>query len=135
MQKVCFLFLLTKREGKNIMERELTCIVCPMGCKLKAEISDGKVISVTGNTCPRGEKYAQSEITNPMRVITTTVRTEDGRILSVKTAGEVAKDKVFNYMKEINALHPDTDRCNIGDIIHTLDNGVNVVVTSAHIQE
>lgn len=117
------------------MEKELTCIVCPMGCKLKAIVENGAVVSVQGNTCPRGEQYAKNEITNPMRVLTTTVRLNNGQIASVKTKGEVPKDKMTSYMKIINALHPKAEECKIGNGIYTLDNGVEVIFTSAHLQE
>lgn len=88
------------------MKRNLTCIVCPMGCSLEAEIENGKVIKVCGNTCPRGEKYAVSECTNPMRTVTSTVRCSDGQIVSVKTDRPIPKDKVFECMKIINNAKP-----------------------------
>ncbi len=112
------------------MKKELTCIVCPMGCQLKIEVENGKVNSVSGNTCKRGENYAITEMTNPTRVITTTVRTKSGEIVSVKTDGQVRKDKIFDYMKVINNIHPDLCECTMGNAIYTLDNGVNVVITS-----
>lgn len=112
------------------MNKELTCIVCPLGCQLKIEIEDEKIKSVTGNTCKRGESYAVTEMTNPTRVITTTVRTKTGEIVPVKTDGTVEKNKIFDYMKVICGIHPDLSECNMGNVIHTLDNGVNVVVTS-----
>ena len=46
-------------------ERELICIGCPMGCPIVVKMEDGKVTSVTGNTCPRGEEYARKEVTDP----------------------------------------------------------------------
>ena len=57
--------------------RELTCIVCPIGCSLSVEEgpagADGvPVLSVTGNRCPRGVVYAQGEIRSPTRVVTAT---------------------------------------------------------------
>ena len=52
---------------------ELTCIVCPMGCRMTVELSDGgEILSVTGNTCPRGKQYAIDECTHPVRTVTTT---------------------------------------------------------------
>ena len=88
------------------MIRNLTCIVCPVGCALEAEISNGKVIDVKGNTCPRGKKYAESECISPMRTITTTVRCKSGEILSVKTATPIPKEKMFEAMKIINKAAP-----------------------------
>ena len=86
--------------------RELTCIVCPIGCTLKAEIEDGKVISVSGNTCPRGKVYAENECTSPVRTITTTVKCVTGEVVPVKTESPIPKDKIFEAMKIINNSHP-----------------------------
>ena len=55
-------------------ERKLICIGCPMGCPLTVEIDGGEVVSVTGNTCKRGDVYARKEVTNPTRIVTSTVR-------------------------------------------------------------
>ena len=53
---------------------DLTCIRCPMGCAIHVEMENGQVVSVTGNTCPRGAEYAKSEATAPVRTVTSTVR-------------------------------------------------------------
>ena len=58
---------------------ELTCISCPLGCPLRVETDEnGQVVSVTGNTCKRGEIYGRKEVTAPERVITSTVKVEGG---------------------------------------------------------
>ena len=62
------------------MTRELICIGCPMGCRLTAEIEDGAVTHVTGNTCRRGEEYAKKECVAPMRTVTGTVALRGGRL-------------------------------------------------------
>lgn len=84
------------------MKRELTCIVCPIGCSLVAEIENGKVVDVSGNTCPRGKVYAEDECVNPKRTITTTIKTVCGELVPVKTNKPVPKDKVFEVMEIIN---------------------------------
>ena len=76
------------------MKRELTCIVCPMGCTLEVELDGNKVVSVSGNTCPRGAKYAESECVNPQRTVTTTVKGEGGAILPVKTDRPILKEHI-----------------------------------------
>ena len=83
-------------------ERNLTCIVCPLGCDLKVQLDGNKVISVSGNTCPRGEKYAQSECTNPQRTVTTTIKCDNGAVLPVKTNRTIPKEKMAECMKIIN---------------------------------
>ena len=88
------------------MIRELTCIVCPIGCSLSVEIDNGKVIDVKGNTCPRGKVYAENECIAPKRTITTTVKCQNGEILSVKTESPIPKEKMFEAMDIINKARP-----------------------------
>ena len=112
--------------------RDLTCIVCPRGCQLKVELDDaGAVVSVLGNLCKRGNTYAVDECTNPMRVVTSTVRCEDGAVVSCKTNTSIPKSLVFDAMKIINAARAKND-VKIGDVIveNILGTGADVVATS-----
>ncbi|MBR5140272.1 MAG: DUF1667 domain-containing protein [Clostridia bacterium] len=112
-------------------KRELTCIVCPRGCQLVAEIENGRLISVSGNICKRGQAYAEDECTHPKRVVTSTVRCKSGKVVAVKTLGSVPKEKMFEVMAEINSVvAPDT--LSIGDVIidNVCDTGVSVVATA-----
>ncbi len=111
------------------MKRELTCIVCPIGCSLVAEIEGGEVVLVTGNTCPRGKVYAETECISPMRTITTTVRCVDGTIIPVKTATPIPKEKMFEAMKIINKTNPHLP-IGIGDVIIEDVFGSKVVAVS-----
>ena len=85
------------------MTRILTCINCPMGCELTVEVEGDKVISVSGNTCIRGEMYAESEIAHPTRTVTTTVISAEGRPVPVKTAEPIPKDMIFECTAAIKA--------------------------------
>ena len=82
--------------------RELTCIRCPMGCQLTVTI-DGENVSVSGNTCPRGEDYGKNEVINPIRTVTSSIRVEGGslKLVSVKTKGDIPKGKIFEVMEAI----------------------------------
>ena len=84
---------------------ELICIVCPMGCHLIAEAGP-EGVKVRGNSCPRGESYAVQEITAPTRMLTSTVRLVGGAfpVLPVRTSRPVPKEKLFDCMREINAV-------------------------------
>ena len=110
------------------MKRELTCIVCPMGCSLSVDFENGKIISVAGNTCPRGVKYAEDECLSPKRTITSTVKCSDGSILPVKTDTAIPKDKIFECMKIINNCVADLP-VSVGDVIIENVFGSNVVAT------
>ena len=93
-----------EEDNMNIGEkRELVCINCPMGCMLTATMTENG-LSVTGNTCPRGEKYANEELTHPTRTLTTTLRVEnrEGKYVPVKTNGPISKEKLFEAMKVLS---------------------------------
>ena len=101
-----------------ITNTELTCINCPLGCALTVASENGSVLSVTGNTCQRGEAYARAEITAPVRIVTTSVPVAGGScpMVSVKTASAIPKDKIFDCisaLKNVTATAPIA----IGDVI------------------
>lgn len=112
-------------------ERKLTCIVCPKGCELTVTLDGDKVVDVKGYTCPRGKDYAVAECTAPVRTVTSTVRCEDGEVVSVKTSTPVPKGKIFDVMKEIDSAVARND-VRIGDVIIKGVSGTNsdVVATS-----
>ncbi len=111
--------------------KNLTCIGCPMGCALTVTI-DGDNITVAGNTCPHGADYAKKEVTNPTRVVTSSVRVNGADIarVSVKTASDIPKNKIFDCMSEICKIEVDAPVA-IGDIIieNCAGTGVAVVAT------
>ncbi len=111
------------------MTRELTCIVCPIGCSLKVELEDGKVLSVSGNTCQRGKSYAENECTNPMRIVTSTIICDDNTPVPVKTDRPIPKDKIFEVMKIINSAETHLP-IKIGDVIIEDIFGSNIVATA-----
>lgn len=107
----------------------ITCIVCPMGCPLVVtKTNDG--YRVEGNTCKRGEKYGVEELTNPKRVITTTVKLENSylNLLPVKTKESIQKDMMFEVMEELDTIKVSAP-INVGDVIvkNILDTGVDVI--------
>lgn len=110
------------------MKRTLTCIVCPLGCTLEVELDGKTVVSVSGHTCPRGKKYAETECTAPTRTVTSTVKCEDGSLIAVKTDRPIPKEHVFDCMQRINAAVASLP-VSIGDIILEDVFGCNVIAT------
>ena len=110
---------------------ELICIVCPLGCHLTIN-KDEESYEVKGNTCKRGEKYAIEEITNPKRVVTSTVKLQNSylHLLPVKTEYTVPKSMIFEIMEELDKIKVNAP-IKIGDIIieNVLGTGVNVIST------
>ena len=88
--------------------RNLICIGCPLGCPVTVTM-DGDDINVTGNTCPRGADYAKKEVLSPTRIVTSSIKVNDGVIarVSVKTKSDIPKSKIFEVMKEIQAVRID----------------------------
>ena len=109
--------------------RVLTCIGCPMGCRLTVSLEEGAVTAVTGNTCRRGDAYARREVTAPTRVLTTTVRVTGGMapVVAVKTIGEVPKELVLSCARGLRAVKVPAPVA-AGDIIYRdiLGTGVDV---------
>ncbi len=115
------------------MKKEMACIVCPMSCHIQVELDEnGNVVGITGNTCKRGENYARSEMTNPVRMVTSTVKLEGGLYnrLPVITSGNIPKDKIFDVMEEISRVSVCTP-VKVNDIIikNVCDLGVDIIAS------
>ena len=113
------------------MTRNLTCIICPKGCNIKEEIENGEIKNIEGNTCKRGYDYAFSEITNPVRTVTSTIKLENGKMVPVKTNKPIPKELIFKCMEEINKAIVKTP-VRIGDVLikNILDTGSDIVATN-----
>ena len=113
------------------MQKELTCIVCPMGCRMLVELDGATVVSVSGNTCPRGKQYAIDECTHPMRTVTSTARTTNGGVIAVKTNRVIPKELMFDCMQEINRVTVSLP-VRVGDVIipNVLNTGADVIATA-----
>ncbi len=85
--------------------KELTCIVCPVGCKLLAAI-DGPDMAIEGNACPRGKKYGLDELCSPVRMLTSTVRIEGGFLprLPVRSKFPIPKSKIGEALRELRKV-------------------------------
>lgn len=108
--------------------KELTCIVCPRGCRLTIDDE----LNVTGNSCPRGAQYAKDELTNPKRMITSFVRVKnrDNTVVSVKTSTSIPKGMIFDVMNEIDKVRVSAPT-KIGDIAikNVLNTGADIIIT------
>ena len=115
------------------MVKTLTCVASPIGCTLSAQIETGEVVSVSGNTCKRGEAYAKTECIAPVRSLTTTVRVNGGAypLVSVKSAAPLPKEKLLDCMALINQTQIDAP-VTMGEIIipDILGTGVDIIATN-----
>ena len=113
---------------------EITCINCPVGCRLSVELENGQVVSVTGNTCPRGTAYAEAELTHPTRTLTSTVRMSNRTaLLPVKTNRPISKEKMMEVMamlRDVRATAP----VHIGDVVLASVLGEADVIAAADVE-
>ncbi len=112
---------------------EITCINCPVGCRLTVELENGQVVSVTGNTCPRGVTYARQECVDPLRMVTAVVPVEGSAApLSVKTRTPIPKKEIKNCMKKL-ADAKLTAPIKAGDVVmaNICGTGVDVIATKS----
>ena len=113
------------------MKKEITCIICPIGCKVIIEHSDRKIKNIEGFQCKKGKEYAVEELLNPVRTLTTTIDVKDGIIslVSVKTDKPIPKEKLFEVMDVISEVEVDAP-INIGDVLVENVVGLNVDIVA-----
>jgi len=113
------------------MEHQITCINCPVGCRMTVVVEDGKVVSVTGNTCKRGVAYAEQECVAPQRMVTAVVTVAGRKTpVSVKTRTPIPKVKIFDCMKELANTEIQAP-VHMGDVVcpNVCGTGVDVIAT------
>lgn len=121
----------------NVKTRAFTCIVCPNGCDLEAaytENEDGSVhvLSVSGNTCRKGEEYASQELVDPKRTIASSVMVRSGEapLASVRLNRAIPKKEIFHVMDEIRKARIDAP-VKAGQVVieNVLGLGSDVIIT------
>ena len=115
-----------------IEKRELICVTCPRGCRITVEMEDEKIIRILGNTCERGEKYAESEIKDPRRMFASTVRIRNGvhPVLPVTVTQPFPKDRLKDLSAELRKTEV-TAPVRMGDVIvkNVLGTGIDVIAS------
>lgn len=134
-----------KASGKGIVESskknvfrpgekddKITCICCPKGCEMTVGYDSDGNVTISGNSCPNGNKYAVQELTSPVRTVTSTVRITGGvyDTVSVKTREPVPKDKMHECilaLKDIEVKVP----VHVGDVIikNAAGTGIDIVAS------
>ena len=117
-----------------MIKKEMVCVICPFGCRLRINFEHHLQFAVEGNQCARGSEYALVEITNPTRIVTSTVKIKNSHLprLPVKTSAPIPKGLIFPCMKQLEAVELQSP-VKSGDIIikDLLGTGVNIVATKS----
>ncbi len=113
------------------MEQTITCINCPMGCRMTVTVENGQVTAVAGNACKRGERYAHQECVAPERMVTAVVPVTDRAMpVSVKTRTPIPKKDIFQCMHVLSQTQL-TAPVHAGQVIvsNVCGSGVDVIAT------
>lgn len=112
--------------------REITCIMCPLGCRIKAIVEGETILSIEGNACPNGKAYARQEIISPSRIVMSVVKCRNCSIptVSVKTEKPAPKEfmeEIIQALRDVEVEPP----VRVGDVIveNVLGLGINIVAT------
>jgi CxxC motif-containing protein len=121
------------REFKKV----ITCIECPVGCKLNVKYKNKKITQIDGNQCKKGNKFAETELIDPRRILTTTITIKSVIIkrLPVRSNIPAPKGKILEMAREVKKIKINPP-VKMGDIIvkNFLDSGVDII-SSASIDE
>jgi CxxC motif-containing protein len=114
------------------MESKITCIICPIGCEVTAHHKEGIIIKIEDHQCKKGIGYAEVELFDPKRTLTTTMIIKDGELplVSVKTNIPIPKDRMFDLMDCVSQIKVDAP-VSIGDVLikNVLDLNADIVAT------
>ena len=115
------------------MIQQITCINCPVGCRMAVTIDDQtkEVQTIEGNTCPRGITYARQECTLPLRMVTAVVPVLGSTTpLSVKTAAPIPKHLIPDVMAVLRSLTV-SGPVSIGQVVlpNVCGTSVNIIAT------
>ena len=115
-------------------EKEITCIVCPIGCKILVRTDGTRFELLDGNKCKKGVDYARNEALDPRRMLTSSILVKNGEwpLVSVKSSRAVPKDKVFSVLKEIRRTDVNAP-IKTGQILieNAANTGINIISTKS----
>lgn len=116
----------------SVIEKDLICVTCPRGCRLKVLTDGEKILEILGNNCRRGCVYAEAELHDPRRMIASTVRVKNGihPVLPVALSAPIPKPLISDLMREISQITA-TAPVKMGDILirNVLGSGVDVIAS------
>lgn len=112
--------------------KEFVCVNCPKGCRVSVALNNRKVLDVKGYSCEKGKKYGEEEAICPMRVITSTVKVNNGtlRVLPVMSSDAIPLEKMDEAMDEIRQIQVEAP-IKMNDVIvkDFIVEGVNLIAS------
>ena len=113
-------------------EKEITCIVCPIGCKILVRMDGSKLEILSGYKCKKGIEYSRNEALDPRRMLTTSalVKNGDWPLVSVKSSQPVPKEKLFFVLQKVKKADVNAPVI-LGEIVikNVADTGIDIIAT------
>lgn len=117
------------------MEKEIICTICPIGCNIRVRGEGDQIVSVEGNKCKRGIPFAKAEFSNPLRILTSLVKTDDKNqpLVPVRSSKPIAKALIFPSMEKIKKKQVSTPIKRNDIIIKNIDGAGTDIISTANI--
>lgn len=116
------------------MTSKIICTVCPNGCEINVAELSTENCNIEGYKCEKGREYAEQEIANPARILTTTIKIKNGLIkrLPVRSENPVPKDKILQIIGKVRGIEIEAP-VEEGDIIieNILGMGINITASKS----
>ena len=111
---------------------KMICITCPMGCSVELTREGQTLLSVDGNTCKRGEEYVRRELTDPRRMVATTVKVKDGihPLVPVYTEEAFPKPRIFDLLEKLRQVELEAP-VEMDQVVlpNALDTGIDILAS------
>lgn len=111
---------------------KIICITCPMGCTLEVTHEGKTITKVDGQECKRGAEYAEAELTDPRRMVTSTAKVKGGvyPLVPVYTAAPIPKPLIFDLLAELRKVELQAP-VKVGQVVleNALDTGIDVLAS------
>ena len=111
---------------------KIICVTCPVGCTLEVTHDGDTVLEIAGSACKRGTDYVQAELTDPRRMVSSTVLVRGGihPLVPVYTADPFPKPLIFSLLAELRRIELQAP-VRMGQVVleNALGTGVDVLVS------
>ena len=118
-------------------QQEITCIICPIGCKITVQSDGTSAKIITGHRCKEGIHYATTEALDPRRMLTSSILVHNGQwpLVGVKTSKPVPKKNILKVLQEIKKISVEAP-VKRGDILLTNTANINIdIIATKTIQK
>jgi CxxC motif-containing protein len=111
---------------------KVICITCPKGCRLDVSREGDTILKVDNCGCKRGEEYVKAELTDPRRMVATTVKIRGSLhpLLPVYTAKPFPKPRIRELLTALQGVELKTP-VGMGDVVvkDALGTGIDILAS------